>query len=74
MDLSEKKVLRIGHRGACGYEPENTIRSIERALELHVDVVECDIWLTTDDELVVIHDKRVDRTTDGTGKVTKKNV
>jgi glycerophosphoryl diester phosphodiesterase len=63
-------VVRVtGHRGAAGLEPENTIRSFTRALELGVDQVELDVHLTKDRELVVIHDASVDRTTNGRGYV-----
>jgi glycerophosphoryl diester phosphodiesterase len=59
----------IGHRGACGYEPENTLSSFQKALELGVSMVELDVYALTTGELVVIHDDRVDRTTDGAGYV-----
>lgn len=58
-----------GHRGAAGLEPENTLRSFRRALDLGVDAIELDVHLTKDQHLVVIHDATVDRTTDGTGAV-----
>jgi glycerophosphoryl diester phosphodiesterase len=61
--------LRIGHRGARAYEPENTIRSFARAIELGVNAVELDVRKTKDNELVVIHDDKVDRTTNGKGLV-----
>jgi glycerophosphoryl diester phosphodiesterase len=62
-------VLRVGHRGARALEPENTLRSFRRAVELGVDAVEFDVRKTKDGEVVVIHDDKVDRTTDGTGLV-----
>ncbi|MEM2906184.1 MAG: glycerophosphodiester phosphodiesterase family protein [Candidatus Bathyarchaeia archaeon] len=58
-----------GHRGAAGLEPENTLRSFRRAVELGVDAVELDVHLSLDDELIVMHDARVDRTTNGKGWV-----
>ena len=61
---------KIGHRGAAGYEPENTLRSFEKAIALGVDMIELDIHRTKDGRLVVIHDETVDRTTSGTGKVS----
>ena len=61
--------LRIGHRGAAGYAPENTLLSINRALALAVDYVEVDVQRTRDGHLVILHDKRVDRTTNGEGYV-----
>ena len=66
--------MRVGHRGARAYEPENTLRSFERALELGVDAVEFDVRRTRDDEVVVIHDARVDRTTDGKGSVREMTI
>src|SRR4029453_18194831 len=65
--------LCIGHRGACGHEPENTLRSIRRALELRVDGIEIDVRLAGG-ELVVLHDARVDRTTNGHGYVFRKSL
>ena len=60
-------VLVIGHRGASGYYPENTLLSFNEAVGQGADMIELDVHLTSDDEIVVIHDKTVDRTTDGTG-------
>ena len=64
-------VMRIAHRGAsgAGLAPENTLAAIEKALEIGVDLVEIDIHLTADGHPVVIHDRTVDRTTDGSGAV-----
>lgn len=59
----------IGHRGAAGLEPENTLRSIRKAIEIGVDRVEIDVRVTRDSKLVVIHDETVDRTTNGHGYV-----
>jgi glycerophosphoryl diester phosphodiesterase len=64
-------VLRIGHRGAAGYEPENTLRSFSKAIELKADMVELDVHVCSSGEVVVVHDDTVDRTTDGTGKVSE---
>ena len=61
------KVLRIGHRGAAGHVPENTLASVEKAILLGADLVEVDVQRTSDGHLVIIHDKRVDRTTNGAG-------
>lgn len=63
------KVLIIAHRGASAYEPENTLRSVKRALELDADMVEVDVRASRDGHIVVIHDAVVDRTTDGKGYV-----
>lgn len=59
----------VGHRGACGYEPENTLRSFKRALDDGVSMIELDVQLCASGELVVMHDLTVDRTTNGHGKV-----
>lgn len=59
----------MGHRGAKAYEPENTLRSIHRALDMGVQAVEIDVHVSRDGRLVVIHDATVDRTTEGTGQV-----
>lgn len=62
-------MIIIGHRGVPALEPENTLLGIERAIEIGVDAVEIDVHLTRDNEVVVIHDSTVDRTTNGTGAV-----
>ena len=64
-------VMRIAHRGASGkgLAPENTLAALEKALEIGVDLVEVDIHLSADGHPVVIHDRTVDRTTDGSGPV-----
>lgn len=59
----------VGHRGASGLAPENTLSGVRRAVDVGVDSVEFDVRETADDRLVVIHDSSVDRTTDGTGDV-----
>ena len=64
-----QKPLNIGHRGAKGHQPENTIISFQKALELHADGVEFDVHVCKSGELVVIHDFTVGRTTDGAGAV-----
>lgn len=66
-------MISIGHRGAAGHEPENTIRSIRRALELGADWVEIDVY-PVEGELVVIHDDRLDRTTNGSGRVVEQTL
>ena len=63
-------VLRIGHRGAPAYEPENTLRSFQKALQLGADMIECDVHLCRTGELVVIHDTSVRRTTNGRGRIS----
>ena len=67
-------MIIMGHRGAAALEPENTLLSIQRAMEIGVDAVEIDVRLSKDKEIVVIHDSTVDRTTDSTGPVSSFNI
>ena len=59
----------LAHRGASFYAPENTLPSFELALEQGADGVELDVHFSKDGELVIMHDERVDRTTNGKGFV-----
>lgn len=59
----------IAHKGASGVAPENTMAAFKLALNMGVDMIELDVRNTHDEEIVVIHDATVDRTTDGTGLV-----
>src|SRR5438552_7713720 len=65
--MSNPRIIAVGHRGAAGLEPENTLRSFRRAIELECDMAECDVHRTRDDQLAIIHDETVDRTTNGSG-------
>lgn len=67
MDL----LLKIAHRGARAYEPENTLSSFRKAIELGVDGIELDVRKTKDNELVVIHNADVNKTTNGNGLVNE---
>ena len=64
-----RRVLRIGHRGAAGHGPENTLAAIQKGIALGVDFVEIDLRRTADGVLVVLHDETVNRTTNGKGRV-----
>jgi len=64
-------IMVIGHRGACGYTPENTLASFAKALEMHVDIIELDVFLCASGQVVVIHDAKIDRTTNSKGKVSQ---
>ncbi len=57
----------FAHRGFSGKYPENTLLAYEKALDEGVDGIELDVQLTADGELVIMHDEKVDRTTDGKG-------
>ena len=72
MSLERPRV--IAHRGFSGLYPENTLVAFRKAMELGVDMIELDILLSRDDELVVIHDDTLDRTTSGSGPVRDKSI
>ncbi|REF37046.1 glycerophosphodiester phosphodiesterase [Thermasporomyces composti] len=61
----------VGHRGAMGLEPENTLRSFRRAVEDGADAIELDLRLSADGHLVILHDGDVARTTNGRGEVAR---
>lgn len=65
------KTAVIAHRGGAELAPEGTLEAFRKSEELGVDILEYDVHLTADDELVVLHDDTVDRTTDGSGKVNE---
>lgn len=66
----EKKSIKVwAHRGANAYAPENTMEAFEKAVQLGADGIELDVHQTTDDEIVVIHDDRLERTSNGKGFV-----
>lgn len=64
-------MLKIGHRGAKGHVAENTLASIQKALDLGVDGIEIDVHRCASGELVVFHDFTLDRMTNGTGEISK---
>ena len=61
--------LVFAHRGFSAAYPENTILAFRKAIEAGADGIELDVHLTKDDEIVIIHDETVDRTTDASGEV-----
>lgn len=65
-------LLKIGHRGAKGHAPENTLKSIRKAIELGADMIEIDVHTCATGEIVVIHDDTLEGTTSGKGLVRKK--
>ena len=69
MPLSPERPWVIGHRGVPGEAPENTLSGFELAIRHGADLIEIDLHLSADEQLVVIHDDRVDRTTNGKGRV-----
>ncbi|WP_396636702.1 glycerophosphodiester phosphodiesterase [Maribacter sp. R77961] len=71
-DMEEPLV--IGHRGAMGHETENSLASIQKALDLEVDMIEIDVFKIASGEIVVFHDDTVDRLTNGPGKIEEYNI
>lgn len=61
----------VGHRGAAGLQPENTVEGFEFAIRLGCEYVETDVHLSRDGHLVIIHDDTVNRTTNGSGRVAE---
>ena len=59
----------FAHRGASGYAPENTLEAFQLAIDHNADGVELDIHLTRDKQLIVTHDERIERVSDGNGLV-----
>jgi glycerophosphoryl diester phosphodiesterase len=66
--------LIIAHRGASGVAPENTMPAIDSALASGADYIEIDVHLSKDGAVIVMHDKSVDRTTDGKGEIAEMTV
>ena len=64
-----KNPLIVGHRGAMGHVTENTIPSIKKAVELGVDGIEIDVFKCKSGEIVVFHDKKLDRLTNSSGYI-----
>lgn len=64
-----KNIIVMAHRGASGYEPENTLASFRKAVELKADFIELDVHLTKDKKIIVMHDHKLNRTTNGKGKI-----
>lgn len=67
--MIRNSIVRVAHRGASSQHPENTLLAFRQAIEQGVDALEIDIHRTADDELVVIHDATLERTTNGHGKI-----
>jgi glycerophosphoryl diester phosphodiesterase len=68
-DWTRFRTLNIAHQGGEDEAPSNTMYALERSLRLGADMLELDVHTTADEELVVIHDDTVDRTTNGSGSV-----
>lgn len=67
--LNSQLMLKIAHRGAKAYEPENTLQAFQKALDLNSDGIELDVHLSADGHAIVIHDETIDKMTNGSGAV-----
>jgi glycerophosphoryl diester phosphodiesterase len=70
----ERKTLNIAHQGGEDEFPSNTLYAFRKALRAGADMLELDVGVTSDDQLVVMHDTSVDRTTNGTGLISEKTL
>ncbi|WP_411029296.1 glycerophosphodiester phosphodiesterase family protein [Spongiimicrobium sp. 3-5] len=68
-DAKNKEVIVVAHRGDWRNAPENSLQAIQNCIEMNVDMIEIDVQETKDGQLVLMHDKTIDRTTTGTGTV-----
>jgi glycerophosphoryl diester phosphodiesterase len=68
--LREDRPVSVAHRGHSIAYPENTLESYRKAIELGVEMIECDVNITRDGTLVMMHDPTLERTTSGTGRVS----
>lgn len=73
-DSMNTKPLIIGHRGAMGHETENTMASVQKAMDIGVDMIEIDVFRIASGEIAVFHDERVERLTNGGGRIEEYNM
>jgi glycerophosphoryl diester phosphodiesterase len=73
-EMTKSKPLVIGHRGAMGHETENTLASVQKALDLGVDMIEIDVFKIQSGEIVVFHDEKVDRLANSGGNIEEYNI
>lgn len=71
---TSQQIQVFGHRGAMGHAPENTMLSVQEALALGVDGIEVDVFRCLSGEIVVFHDKKLDKLTNGSGKIEEKTL
>ena len=65
-----ERTLVIAHRGASAYSPENTMEAFRLAVDMKADGIEIDVHFSKDGHIMVLHDEKIDRTSNGQGKVT----
>jgi len=73
-NMMDTKPLVIGHRGAMGHETENTLASVQKAMDLGVDMIEIDVFKIESGEIVVFHDERVERLSNSGGQIEDYNI
>lgn len=69
--MTDSEFQTIAHRGASGYRPENTMCAFQHAWDLGITHIECDLRYTRDQRIVILHDSKVDRTTNGSGQLNE---
>jgi glycerophosphoryl diester phosphodiesterase len=69
-----EEVITIGHRGGMGYETENTVAAVQKAIALGADMVEIDVFQCKSGEIVVFHDENVERLTNGAGSIEELDI
>lgn len=72
--LSGKRPLVWAHRGASGYAPENTVEAFQLAVDMKADGIETDVYFTADRKIIICHDEKIDRVSNGQGSVTEYTV
>ena len=72
--MEEEKILVIGHRGAMGHETENTLASVQKAIDLGADMIEIDVFKIDSGEIVVFHDETLERLSNAGGKIEEYNI
>jgi glycerophosphoryl diester phosphodiesterase len=72
--MGRDSIVRVAHRGASSHYPENTLLAFRQAIDQGVDALEIDVHRTADDELVVMHDPTLERTTNGHGNIRDRSL
>ena len=66
-----ERTLVLAHRGASAYAPENTLEAFSLAIDMKADGIETDVYLSKDGRIVILHDEKIERTSNGQGKVSE---
>lgn len=69
--VEKTDVMIVAHRGAMSEKPENTMEAFRHALDLGADIIEIDLWTSSDGHLFILHDPTLDRTTNGSGTASE---